>query len=652
MTNESSNTREDRKRPNKSTVSSEYRYSMSLAPRVDQNSHWFQLLPIAFFSAVIIMITHMAVYKRSMDQFFWSGNENQASDFFSYYKMTAIIACAVIVLLLVLYRVFSQTFAIRKSFAYIPMAIYAVFVLLSYMTSEYKVFSLLGYNDRFEGTLPILGYMIMLFYIINTVRTEHDVKWVIYPIAATSALLGLLGLSQATGHDFFRTAFGKKLITPSWFWNQVDTLNFTFKNKEIYQTVYNINYVSFYLTLLIPLFGLLFIRSIMKGRGEPVWKKLLWGALFTLLIYNLIGSASSGGLLGMAIVVLVGILLLNKRILQWWKPVLILVCITIVIAGISYTRWLPELTSSINGVLGRSTTQESDYSAQDNKNVVSTTPPKIDYLTTKGDSIVVSAGGNEINLKTYFDDPLSISATDSSKKPLELMPTEDVYTCRINDPRFDWLLINPAKDESKTYDFYVLNINGTEWPFMLTKEGPKYVNGLGKTVELKDVPAIGWKDNQEFGSGRGYIWSRSIPMMKDTVMLGHGADTFCLYFPQDDYVGKYNSGSFTSNIDIVVDKPHNMYIGIALGTGAISLLALLTLWAIYIIQSIQLYRKEKYAAFNSFVGAGIFLGVCGFLVAAIVNDSSVSTMPLFYGLLGTGIAINSMMAREKKLSEN
>ncbi|MDD3169776.1 MAG: hypothetical protein PHC91_10005, partial [Eubacteriales bacterium] len=238
-----------------------YLYHMSEAPKIEESSHWFQLLPIAFFSAFIILITRMAVYERPMDQFFWSGGQTQLMDFFSYYKMTAILLTAIFVIVLLAYRLFAQTFSVRKSFAYIPMLIYVVFVLLSYVFSEYKEFALYGYNDRFEGTLPLLGYMVLLFYIINTIRTERDVKWVVYPIAATSALLGLLGLTQALDHDFFRTTMGKQLITPSWFWNQLDQLNFTFQNKEIYQTVYNINYVSFYLTLLIPLFGLLFIHS-------------------------------------------------------------------------------------------------------------------------------------------------------------------------------------------------------------------------------------------------------------------------------------------------------------------------------------------------------------------------------------------------------
>ena len=619
---------------------SDYWFSMSQTPGIGESSHGFQLLPIVFFTAVIIMITRMASYQRPMDQFFWSGGQNQQMDFFSYYKMVAIILCAIFILILLLYRFFSQTFSIRKSFAYIPMIVYTALVLLSYLLSDYKEFALLGYNDRFEGTLTILGYMILLFYIINTIKTEHDVKWVVYPVAVTSGLLGLLGLTQALGHDFFRTTFGKKLITPSWFWNQLDQLNFTFKHNEIYQTVYNINYVSFYLTLLIPLFGLLFIWSVMRGKEEPIWKKIMWGALFTLLLYNLIGSASSGGFLGIAMVFVMSIIVLNKKILQWWKPVLMILCITLFVLGVSYSRWLPELTSATNAVISKDPVLSTEQMSSDPD-----LHHKINYIVTTDDSIIFSIEGNEIKFQTNYNDPLFLSATDAKGKSLEVYLTEQMPMCKINDPRFDAITIRPAQDETGDQNYYVVGTDGNEWPFLLTADGPRFMNGFGQQVKMRKIPSIGWEDNQGFGSGRGYIWSRTLPMMKSTILLGHGADTYCIYYPQDDYAGKYSSPNYRLNRDIIIDKPHDMYFGIFIGTGGLSLLALLALWGIYLINSIQIYIRRSYNSFTTFIGAGIFLGICGFLVAALVNDSSVSVMPLFYGLLGTGIASNMIIAR-------
>jgi O-antigen ligase len=180
------------------------------------------------------------------------------------------------------------------------------------------------------------------------------------------------------------------------------------------------------------------------------------------------------------------------------------------------------------------------------------------------------------------------------------------------------------------------------WPFVLTEEGVFYHNNEnGKRVKLRNVPHAGWSDNPNFGSGRGYIWSRTLPLLRDTIFLGRGADTYCIYFPHDDYVGKYNAGW---NINMVVDKPHNMYLGAAVGTGVISVAALLALFLIYLAQSFRLYLRMQYDDFVSVVGVGIFFGVLGFLVSAFVDDSSVSVMPLFYGLFGVGIAINALLS--------
>lgn len=606
--------------------SSNYLLCMSHSPKLDESSHWIQMIPTLFFTAMVIMITRMAAYQRPMEKFFWNGGSSDLNDFFSYYKMTAILICAIVVLVFLLYRIFIQAFYIKRSFAYIPMLIYISFVSLSYLFSDYKLFALWGWNDRFEGTLVLLSYMVILFYTINTVNSEKNVKLLIYVLAATSALLGFLGLSQALDHDFFRTPIGKKLITPSWFWDQIGKLDFTFQNKEIYQTVYNINYVSFYLTLLIPLFGLLFIRSVMLGKSEPLYKKTLWGVLFALLIYNLIGSASSGGLMGMAFAVLVAIIVLNKKILIWKKPVVILLMITVIISGTTLSRWLPELGGAIDSAVGTAATPSKH---------------KIDYIITEGRNVILGYNGEEVIFKTFEDDPSAVEITDSKGSALTAVSSGEEHVFQIEDSRLNWISVKPAADDDGN-QYVVITTDDQEWPFLINNRDVKYRNDLGNLVSLHKVPSVGWENNLGFGSGRGYIWSRTIPMLNETLILGHGADTYCLYFPHDDYVGKYNANW---NINMVVDKPHNMYMGILVGTGGIAMLALLVLWGMYIVQSFLIFRRERYDNFLSYAGAGIFLGICGFLAAGLVNDSSVSTMPMFYGLLGAGIAINMILIR-------
>jgi hypothetical protein len=221
----------------------------------------------------------------------------------------------------------------------------------------------------------------------------------------------------------------------------------------------------------------------------------------------------------------------------------------------------------------------------------------------------------------------------------------------IRDPRFSTIQLIPAssaqEDDAATLRYCIFKLADEDtmtWPFAILEDGTYLHNQLGKYVKLTNVPSIGWSSNPGFGSGRGYIWSRTLPMISKTIFVGHGADTYCIFYPQNDYVGKYNAGW---NVNTIVDKPHNMYLGAAVGTGLISVLALLALFILYFIQSIKLYWKEEYRDFSSVVGVGIFLGTFGFVISGFVDDSTVSVMPMFYGLLGLGIAINIIISRKK-----
>ncbi|MDR1573113.1 MAG: O-antigen ligase family protein [Clostridiales Family XIII bacterium] len=664
-----------------------YAWSMSRAGESNESVSVLQILPAMVFTAVVIMLVRYYYYERDMSRFFWSVGVTEQREFFSHAKVVLILICVLLALLVLLFRFCMQSMAVKRSVLYYPMIVYAIMVLLSYFASSEKEYAWHGWNERFEGTYILLCYMVMLFYIVNSVNSERNVKQIVYPLGVTSGLLALLGLSQYIDRDFLRTQLGQKLIVPNepiensdlTTWGLIDQLaeegrmvhEFAFKQGEIYQTVYNINYVSFYLTLLIPLFGMIFIRE------RDMRKKIVWGVLFTLLITNLIGSASSGGFLGMFFVVLAAVVVLNKRILQWWRSVAVLLAVTIIVAGVTYERWYPELSSAVRGVLNITETEsvaasagvadaepgEAGADAALADGTSATVAPAaekavIDYFVNEGADIVVSVNGNEAILTTDKDDPFNISVKDADGK--ELPVKDDLIqfggsadatnpALLIDDPRFAALTIVPASAESEvtgeiTY-YCMIGLAGDPqiWPFALTDEGTFYHNEIGKRVKLRNVPHIGWSDNSSFGSGRGYIWSRTLPMLRDTLILGRGADTYCVYFPHEDYVGKYNAGW---NINMIVDKPHNMYLGAAVGTGMISVLALLALFLLYIVQSFRLYLRARYDDFVSSAGAGIFFGVLGFLVSAFVDDSSVSVMPLFYGLLGVGIAINILLSAQ------
>lgn len=627
-----------------------------LASHDNESTHWLQMVPIVFFSAIVILIVRMYSYKRDMDQFYWSNNSSgDLVDFFSYYKAIAVIVCAALAIIFVLFKYCTKSFNPEKSFIYIPAGIYVLFVLISYFMSDYKEFSLLGYNDRFEGTLVLISYMLVFLYTASVVKSETNVKWILYPIAASSFILSLIGISQAADHDFFRTTLGQKLIIPNTdvegypgvkMHDLVDAaadqgkplLDFTFQNQEIYQTVYNINYVSFYLTLLLPIFGMLFIRSIMMGKEEKIYKKAIWGVLFALTVYNFIGSASSGGLIGLGVMGLLAIILFNKQLLKWWKPVAVLLVIFGITLGITVDRWLPEFGGTIKGALTAST----PVVAEDN-----TSSHKLDYFDTNGNNVVVGIDDTSFTIITNPNKPTDIKVEDNNGKDVDLIKAKN-NSYVLDKEEFKDCILQSGRDEAGAYyAIFTCDNHAMDWRFKIAADGVKYLNIFGKTVDLDRIPAIGWKNNPSFGSGRGGIWARTIPMCKSTIFVGNGADTYCIYYPQNDYVYKYSTGSYSTTSDLTVDKPHNMYFGMFTGTGGISMLAFLVLILLYFIQSIKLYWKHEYKSFIDYAGIGIFFGVIGFAATGLVDDSSVSVMPMFYGLFGTGVAINIMLKKSK-----
>ncbi len=646
-----------------------YAFAQRNAIGIDESNSLLQLLPCILFSSFVIMLVRMETYSRPMSQFYWSSetDTSRISDFFSLLKAEVILCLGVVALLLLSYRLLSETLAVKRSWFYIPMGVYALFVLLSYFASDYKVFALMGYNDRFEGTLPLLAYMLMLFLVINSVNTEKNVKMLLWPLAVCAAALCVLGLTQALDHDFFQTVVGQKLITPNVMtssgvtaWEAIEQaadegkryLNFTFKNREIYQTVYNINYVSYYLTLLVPLFSMLFIRSFEKGSKEPLWKKIALGVLIALLVYNLIGSKSSGGYMGIGFMGIIAIILFNKQLLKWWKPLLIIFAITGIVMGMTVDRWYPEISGAFRktiGTQGNTTVAVQTAEGDPMEAEPASVKPIIDYFETRDGGVDTSLNGEKLSINWLHNEEtdfagLEVRDADGKAIALDKIDGEDRYA--LGDERFHpYMKIGLATDEDGHY-MALLDVKDYEFRFVEIDGHVYNRNPLNYDIDLVPGPRAGFfKNRPNFGSGRGSIWSHSVPLLKDSAFIGVGADCYCLVYPHNDYAYKYSTGS-AKNILQIVDKPHNMYLHMAIGTGGVSLLAVLTLYIGYIVQSLKLFwKKQLKHDYLSFAGAGIFLGITGFVVTGLVDDSTVSVMPMFYTLLGMGIAINMILKR-------
>ena len=62
----------------------------------------------------------------------------------------------------------------------------------------------------------------------------------------------------------------------------------------------------------------------------------------------------------------------------------------------------------------------------------------------------------------------------------------------------------------------------------------------------------------------------------------------------------------------------------------------------YIIDSVKLYALKKQYTASQMLGATTSLGVVGYLFAGMFNDSVISVAPVFWIVLGVGVALNFM----------
>jgi O-antigen ligase len=148
------------------------------------------------------------------------------------------------------------------------------------------------------------------------------------------------------------------------------------------------------------------------------------------------------------------------------------------------------------------------------------------------------------------------------------------------------------------------------------------------------------KDTGREGSNRIYIWSNSIPLLKEYFWLGSGPDTFIYVFPNDTDEGKEIFG------DQKVDKAHNEYLQIAVTLGIPALLTYLLLLLAVLRKGFKAVRvvheKDKILIY------GLISAIIGYLIQAFFNISVVQVAPLFWSILGITYGISTYHLNKAK----
>ena len=135
----------------------------------------------------------------------------------------------------------------------------------------------------------------------------------------------------------------------------------------------------------------------------------------------------------------------------------------------------------------------------------------------------------------------------------------------------------------------------------------------------------------------------SLPILKETLLIGKGPGNFAYYFKQFDYVGLLDTHK---TVKQVIDKPHNAYIQYAIEVGLPAALAFFGIFAGAIIKAFKVFLKNKNMMQNNEIHVGAMVSIAGFLLYSIINDSMITVTPI--ACMIAGVLLASCYNLEKK----
>lgn len=573
------------------------------------------LLPICMVFVIIPMIVKLKFAPNPFINESWYYKDEAICDFFLYYKSWTMVATGVMMLILLCWQISQMrkkdSLIGKHNLIFIPLLVYTVFVAASSLFSKYLNISLHGMPDQYESVWALLAYVVAVFYTYYVVIYQDAEKSIIRIISIGVGLIGIICVLQFVKIDIYRLIYAG------------DGYSFTFEPGTVYGPFYNINYVGSYTVLVIPLLIFMTLAS------RQMKARLLSAVLALLMIISMIGARSTTAFAATAAVVAFAILfMILKNIKE--KPILWIALIayflTIVVGVIAV---YPKINAYLQACDTRKTNLEQIITAE---NYV-----QIDY---KNQTI-------NIDMIKLDDGTFSFNITDQDRGAIAytLEYSEEGYQVNyVTDSRFDGMKLTPIlfSEEPEIYGFSVC-IDEREWRFtnrLPDAEGYYYYTSTGKWTKLEKenrASDTSWLSNvSSLASGRGYIWNRSIDLLKQNIILGSGADTYAMIFPNDDYVDMYNNGY----ADMFLTKPHNMYLQIALQDGWVALLAVLVFYGWYFISGIRIYFRRKLTEPLTAIGFSIMLGTLGYMITGLANDSTVTVAPVYWALMGIGIGIN------------
>ncbi len=589
--------------------------------KVKKTESHAKLIPL-YLLVIVPLLVMGHRYSTGLGKYAWFGQEEQI-DFFYYYKMWATVIIATIMLVMLISHLWSGKklvkFTKREWIQFVPLAGYMILSFLSTAVSKYSYFGFHGGYEQFEAVWAVLGYGIIAFYAFAFISSAQASQYVLYAVTASTGIIAIIGAFQAVGLDFFKTGVMKSILSAS----AGSQISFMFEKNRTYTTLYNPNYVGVFCVLMIPVMISLLIES------KKLWEKIVYGVVTLLLLVSLVGCQSKTGIIMLAGILVVMVLFYRKWILEHKKiaiPVIAVLCIAFV--GLIAWRgsdFVTALKSSF--IIQKTETAGWDSMKTTDENV---------QLCYDGHWFCLSLNQGAANADEV------LVAEDENGNSLRVKHEEQGNAIVYSEDRSIQIPVQYGYITQQDLGFAVDYVSR----FVFVYKDGKYLYYAGEdkmqSVDSDKVAQAECLDGYEhLFSRRGYIWKVTLPLLKDRIFLGSGQDSYTLVVPNDDFAGKSKNGYFGQ----ILTKPHNIYLQMACQDGVLAMLLCAFVWLYYLIQAFRNQWKVKERPLAS---VGIMIGVLGYVLMGILNDSTIAVAPIFWLLLGLGIRQNYEMNKARK----
>ncbi len=561
--------------------------------------HWefIPLFLIAFVIPIIVLRIPVA-YPAEMRSFIVTAKGYD--DYFHLIKVWVLYAASFMLFLAFLLKK-GETLP-RVFTVFIP---YISLLILSVCFSKTIVTSVFGLADHYEGGLTQICYALVLIFSCCFAQSEDRILIAVKFVLWGAAAVALIGLLQLAGSPLISSLIPGGGLQYTSFQGKTDISGIT-------STIGNSNYTGTYAVLLMPLSVLMVLRE--KRLLQKVFSLIIY---FGSAVFLLLGSLSRAAYISFLAVC-------PMMVIFFWKS--LKKQVLWVLAALLYTCFIfIAMNAATEGILLKEVKNLNPFAmkiSEGSKLVFHDIRLNEDsaVIETNQWTLVVQSEYNGFRLE---DEAGNLIPSVFDENSQSLMLTEKTY-----ENIRAWI---QKKDEVQ---WILLEMGEKDIEFVHTGESMKVVGFNSVLTDIVPIKTFMGIQNESFASGRGYIWSRSIPLLKNALLWGYGPDTFAYIFPQNDIVGKLNYGS----IWVIIGKPHNWYLQVALGSGILSLACLLIFFGWLMIKTILLHLRSVQGE-RALTAFAVLASVIGYLIISIFNDSVVSVSPILWMLCGFGVRL-------------